>query len=424
MSHLLISLPTPGPVSPELAYALLNTAGQVSAQGQATAALLPKAAQVSVLLPPQVFSWHRVNLPKLPRSLSPQKLHTLLAGLLEEHLLDEPAQLHLALWPTPATAGPAWVCACDKAWLMQQMQSLQEAGVYPSAILPQAMPVAEAAPPLLHVSGDPDQAWVTYSDAQGVIAVPFGPDNASAQGLQALPAPSVSSSTSAEWVCTSLPGTAALAEARTGLRFHVIPAAQAAEQAFTRATAARLNLAQGPLASLGKRSFMRSLWSGLGQFFAAPQWRPARWGLALLVLAQLVGLNVWAWRESSKIQAKQQAMAQLLTQSFPNVKVVVDAPVQMQRELQALRQSRGQVSGSDFESLYGRFSQVMGGELLPTLVEYKSSEVSVQGLMLAATQMEQLAPKLQYAGIALRTQGSSLLISDRASPRAVEPVKP
>ena len=99
------------------------------------------------------------------------------------------------------------------------------------------------------------------------------------------------------------------------------------------------NLAQFDLSlSAGVRRSQR-LRRTLRQWRSAPAWRPARWGLAALVGAQLLGLNAAAWHERSLLSAKQEAVQQTLQTSFPQVTLVLDAPVQMQRELARLQQA-------------------------------------------------------------------------------------
>ena len=51
-----------------------------------------------------------------------------------------------------------------------------------------------------------------------------------------------------------------------------------------------------------------------------------------LLLVNLAGLNLLAWRTGQALAAQRQAQQVLLTDTFPQVKVVVDAPVQMARE--------------------------------------------------------------------------------------------
>src|SRR2546427_7935746 len=81
----------------------------------------------------------------------------------------------------------------------------------------------------------------------------------------------------------------------------------------------------------GSRTRRRML-DGWQSFLRAPQWKAARWGAVLALLAQVVGINAWAWTENRAIAAKQVQVRSTLATSFPRVPVIVDAPVQMQRE--------------------------------------------------------------------------------------------
>ena len=64
--------------------------GSLSAQGHAAPALLPRANTCTLIVPAQALAWHRADLPKLPRGISTLKMQAVLAGTLEEQLLDEP----------------------------------------------------------------------------------------------------------------------------------------------------------------------------------------------------------------------------------------------------------------------------------------------------------------------------------------------
>jgi general secretion pathway protein L len=115
---------------------------------------------------------------------------------------------------------------------------------------------------------------------------------------------------------------------------------------------------------------VRSLWN-LRQFDLAPRhrgtlalrnawrrfrsepWRPVRYGLVTLALLQVVGLNLWAWHQQRLIETKRAAMTQLLRATHPQVRAVLDAPVQMQRETDALRAAAGRAGDSDLEPLLG-----------------------------------------------------------------------
>jgi general secretion pathway protein L len=398
MSQLLITLPPPGQTSAELAYALISSAGVLTSHGRAASALLPKADQATLILPAQALSWHLAQLPKLPRGSSAQKQQAVLAGVLEEQLLDDAAQLHLVACPALISSSKTWVAACNKAWLQEAVNALQAANVPLSSIVPQVFPSDAGS---LHASGSPESAWLTYCDAQGVITLPL---NQAAM----LPSPLPEGlNPSAE------PAVAALAESALGQRVNVLQAAQWAVHAAQAAKAQGVDLAQGDLSVSGGGRAWQAFMNGLRDLIAAPAWRPVRYGLALLLLANVIGLNAWAWKQSAVVQGKRAQMNQLLSQSFPNVKVVVDAPLQMERELANLRQTQGQLSGRDFESIYSRFSAIAVINPAPSAIEFIANEVQIKGSNISGEQLNALLPRLQYAGLGVRSDARALIVSHR-----------
>ena len=98
---------------------------------------------------------------------------------------------------------------------------------------------------------------------------------------------------------------------------------------------------------------MRALRDSVRRFTSA-EWRPVRIGVLALVVAQIVGLNLWAWHQNGAIEAKQAAMQALVKSAFPNVNaadVQRDADAVMQREAQALRTMAGKPGETDLESM-------------------------------------------------------------------------
>jgi general secretion pathway protein L len=401
MSQLLVTLSPPHVSQVELAYALIASSGALTSHGSAVPALLPKADQVTLIVPAQALSWHAAQLPKMPRTSSSEKIQTMLAGVLEDHLLDEPEKLHLVALPSLKTAssmeGLSWVAAMDKAWLQEQVASLQAARLPLTRIVPQVFPSSAAS---WHASGSAQALWLTCADSQGVFSIPL----MQAAWLPALPD---------DALLTAEPAVAAVVERVVGQRATVIQSAQRALQSAQAALASGVDLAQGALAVTGQGRFWQRLSAGVTDFLAAPAWRPVRWGLALLMLANVVGLNAWSYRQSVQLDANRSEMRQLLTQSFPNVKVVVDAPLQMQRELANLRQAQGQLSGRDFESIYGRFSALAGAESTPDAIEFIANEVQIRGAGLSPSQLDALQARLQYAGLQAKKDALTITVSHR-----------
>jgi general secretion pathway protein L len=141
------------------------------------------------------------------------------------------------------------------------------------------------------------------------------------------------------------PAVAALTEERLQRPVEI----QQRTQRFLSPSSTPWDLAQFDLANTSRTRTLKRL-LGAGQtLLHAPQWRAARWGALLLLAANLIGLNVWAWKEQASWQSRRSAIDSTLTRTFPAVKVVVDAPLQMAREVAALRQATGAPSGSDLE---------------------------------------------------------------------------
>ena len=94
-------------------------------------------------------------------------------------------------------------------------------------------------------------------------------------------------------------------------------------------------------------------------------------------MAQLLGLNVAAWHERRALDDRRQAVRQTLQQTFPNVTLVLDAPLQMQRELAQLQQAGGQLSGRDLEALLSALGSAGPGLAAQRLV-YSPGELRLQ----------------------------------------------
>jgi general secretion pathway protein L len=427
MATLIVFLPTNLPqASSQLEYLLTPDGRNVSAHASAGLSVLPAAgaAEVVAVVPVQALSWHWVQLPRgvVGRAMGADRamprLRAVLDGLLEEHLLDEPAQLHFALAPNARDSRDGTtvcVAACDRAWLRAWMQALEQHQRPAARIVPEFAPLTPAG--AIHVIGTPTSPLVVFSPNVSEL-------NANAQdaraGLAVLPL---------------TPEAAALADATPGKTVFAEPAlAELAERHFKRAAtltsrserglsanASPWDLAQFDLAS---SSGLRR-WRRLAGFFSeglhAPQWRAARWVAAALVLANLVGLNAWAWAQRTSLEAKRRATQEVLTSTFPAVKVVLDAPVQMTREVQRLRLAAGTASESDFEVLLAAFGELSSASPAlaaqkPTAMAFDNGELRIQGLSLANVSLTDLGARARARSIQLRAQGDALVLSAIGSP--------
>jgi general secretion pathway protein L len=396
MSSLIVSLPLePATSATEWAFALTPDGRTLQDHGRTPAALLPlprgAGAEVVALVPVQALSWHRVVLPKGMTPGSP-RLRSALEGILEEELLDEPEAVHLALEPSPRPGEPTWVAICDRAWLRNALQLLEAADRPVSRIVPEFAPEGELA---LVATGDPDQPFVTTSSAEGVLSLPL--THACLPLLPPLPeqAPRLAE-----------PAVLAFAEQMLQQKLEL----QQAPQRWLQAARSRWDLAQFDLASSGRTRALKKLATAWGEVLHAAAWRPARWGAVLLVAVNLVGLNAWAWKERASMDDKREAVRRTLAQTFPNVRVIVDAPVQMDREVAALRQVTGYPSPRDLDALLGALATALPADRKPLSLEYAGGELRAGGLRLTTDEFRGVAGSLRTLGYAATADGDTLAI--------------
>ncbi len=139
--------------------------------------------------------------------------------------------------------------------------------------------------------------------------------------------------------------------------------------------AAGWNLAQfefrpQPLWTTQAQAAARNVWR-------APEWRLTRMAVLVLVLVHIIGLNLWAWRDRASLQAGQGQIASILTQTFPETQVVVDAPAQMEKALVKLRTASGALAEQGLEAQLAR--KATAGKPLHT-VDFANNELKTDDL--------------------------------------------
>lgn len=403
--------PAAGPTA-VLAWATSSHGQQVNDSGSCGAALLPPDDDVVLVLPVRAVSWHRLAVPRVAGS----RLRAVLDGLLEERVLSDTAELHFALEPGGRAGQTVWVAACQKAWLQSWLQALEAAGRPVSRIVPALWPSTAAAGgdatgETLHwAHNEGDRVWLATASPLGVRCLPLrdggGDATLGSPPLSAVGTPGdVPDSEPAGTRWFADPAVTAMAEQACHQRFELMPR----PAWLLRCAQSSWNLAQFDLSlSSGARRGQR-LRQTLREWRSAPAWRPARWGLAALVAAQLLGLNAAAWYERSSLDSKRQAVKQTLQQTFPQVTLVMDAPLQMQRELALLQQASGSLSGSDLETMLAALAQATpGAPVAPASIDYSAGETRLSQWKAPEEQLRSLQQALEASGWQARFDGSVL----------------
>lgn len=410
MTSFIITLPNVSAAATAQYDYLLSSDGGADANcASAPLALLPlppdRQTEVVVLLPMQALSWHQVQLPKgsLARGLTAERgasrLRAILDGLLEDRLLDEPAQLHLALQPQPVADAPVWVVACDRAWLAAHLEALAQAGFSVSRIVPEFTP--EALAQRLYVVGDEQHPMVVGG------RLLLSPLSASAASLQADPSglgglPEV------------IAEPAVAAQAESLFKRPVI--LQQRSQRLLQATQTSWNLAQFELVNASRERAWVQVAQAMKSVLRAPGWRAARLALVALVLVNLVGLNAWALREQGALQAKRQAVRAVLSSTFPKIPVVVDAPMQMAREVAALQRASGVASGTDMEAMLASLGAQLPVAQTLTAIDYGSQELRAKAPVVAPQEQARVALALKQQGLSATWDGAQWLLKPGSTP--------
>jgi general secretion pathway protein L len=418
MSTLIVTLPLElsGAATP-YDHVLTPDGRTMGPHARAPANLLPAPAgatgEVVAVVPVQALSWHRVELPKgtLQKSMfsgagSSPRLQSVLEGLLEDRLLDETADLHFALAPDAHAGVPTWVAVCDSAWLRAALQPLEDAKRPVARIVPEVVP--GASPPTLQVIGTPEHPQLVASGEQGVTVLPLSPAALALAQHIVLGATPGTQDQDDEPVIAE-PAVAALAEQTLRRRVEL---RQSAER-WLLAAQSSWDLAQFSFANSSRSRAWKRLAAQLREGLQSPRWRPARWGAAALVAVHLVGLNAWAWKEKSVLNDKRDAIRQTLTQTFPGVKVIVDAPVQMERELAMLRQNSGAASGRDFEAMLsalGSAASQTPSAPVPAGLEFSAGELRIRAMSLPDTEAAAFNNQLRTLGYSARNEADRLVI--------------
>lgn len=409
MTTLIVTLSRALPTASMLCEGVLSDDGQtVSHVVQAPAALLPapSSADIVAVVPASRLSWHRLALPKgalnggLFQDGNAGRLRAVLDGLLEDSVLDDTGQLHFAIEPTPPADGPVWVAACDKVWLHAWLAMLAQAGRPVARIVPEVAPHSGDADALLYVTGTPDQAQLMRSGPDGVTLLPLSVASAA---LMAWPE---------EAEVLAEPGVAALAE-----HFFNRPARlQTPAERWLAAAQSDWDLAQFELLYNRSTRTRKHLSAMVSSLLRAPRWRAARWASVALVAVNLVGLQAWAWKEQSAQAAQRAAVRNLLTATFPDVRVVVDAPVQMARALSDLQRRNGVSSAADMETMLVHFQAAAPGTKAPTAIEFAANELRLKGLAPTAASVADIAGRLRPQGYSLRLDADGLTMKQERLP--------
>ena len=154
------------PVPAEFDYVLSVDGERVTQHGRAAPDQLPPAALVVAVVAPGDVAFHQVGVPRAPAA----RMRQALVGVLEDALLVDEDEAHLALAPEARAGDTAWVAVVDRPWLKRLLDQLDDAGLPLERVVPAWWPEGT---PAGHVHRREGELRLAWRDAQGAVCVPL-----------------------------------------------------------------------------------------------------------------------------------------------------------------------------------------------------------------------------------------------------------
>jgi general secretion pathway protein L len=371
---------------------------RVQGSGLITPAECAAGELIVAIVPHTRLSWHAVRVPPVAAS----QRQAAVIGLLEDRWLQPPGELHLSLFPiADATPdGPNfWVCACDAAWLRQALQPWMAAGRMPQKLMPEFAPAANAQTETVHWLGPAERGQIVWCRAQGVLAASAPPPWPL---LQSTPV-----QTRAE------PDMVELAHAHHGTPD--APASQTQAERWLLAASGPWDLAQGVWSQTPLQKRKRQAAELASHLWHHPSWRSARRALLALILIQAMGLLSWAWLMNQELASQRRELAAVLTQSFAQTTVVINAPLQMSQGLHHWRQSLGEAHPGQPETMLAHIMDSLAAPQAVQALRFDGRTLTLKGPTLAAIPAQQ-QQRLQSLGYGIQATGDGLSLSWSPAP--------
>ena len=134
-----------------------------------------------------------------------------------------------------------------------------------------------------------------------------------------------------------------------------------------------------------------------------------------MLLAQVLGLNLWAWHQRGAIEARQAAVRGLVKAAYPNASeldIQRDAAAVMLRESQALRTLAGKPGETDLEPMLAAAASAWPPDRPPVdTLRFEPGRLTLAAPGWSATQIEQFRSVLRPGGWQVEAAEGRLVLS-------------
>jgi general secretion pathway protein L len=137
--------------------------------------------------------------------------------------------------------------------------------------------------------------------------------------------------------------------------------------------------------------------------------------MAALLGVNMLGLQAWAWSQQQAVESRRQAQAALLKTTHPHLRVVLDAPLQMSREAERLREAAGQPGEADLEAALAAAAAAWPTGLAPAqALRYERAELTLTVSGSTPGQVSAMNERLRPLGWSVEAAGGRLTMTRRA----------
>ena len=351
-------------------------------QGVSPLALMPKTLDcIGIVAADRVLIF---TTPKPPGAA--RRWQAALPFIAEEHTLTDPDDTH-AVPATTTEAGTIAVSVMTKSWLKQIVTATKAAG------LPLRRLVTESLMPALQA----DSWTLVWNGRNGFLRTSFTTGLALDNGSQDTPPLALILSLTAAGVRAPL---------RIELRF-----AESASQTVLPSWDLPVPLVLGetwdwqraPISDVTPNLLWGDFTPPMRLFDGLPKLRPALFILLAAFAIEVIGTHIeWAMLASEKHALTLQA-EHIFRGAFGDDSTLVDPPLQMQRNLAALRHTAGVADDADFISLLDTVTPSLGKAGTVRGFNYESGKLELDLKLAKAADFETLEKKLQNSGLRVRT---------------------
>jgi general secretion pathway protein L len=347
------------------AFGGVNPALQLTSAADAPLSLLPKAASVDLLFDVSDVYSGRIDSPRMSES----RLRQALPGLVEEHLLSDAADCHLAFSidaASRAAAGASMriaVGAIDRVTLTRGLDAASEAGLRVRHAYSALYSIPSSDGNTLSVRLDRGHGFARTAEHTGVAFDLHGDAPAAlALAVRQL---------QVKRVRVYGRDAAALQQFAPQLGVEVVDTRRALDP---ESLASGVDLLQGRYAPGGRL--------GLPTLTALANSRllkPALTWLAVSLIVFVAGVNAYRWKLESEASGLRESMRGAFLSAFPSESFIQPVP-QTRRHLRELRARAGQVSPDDFSVLNAQAAQLLGAAPLGVLagLEYRDAALTLK----------------------------------------------